>query len=382
MNLARLLLLPLFLLPACSGSDETNASPQQPVADDGGASTTRPTAEVSTIPIGESLASVQGGSRSRVRFEFLDLDLGVVYQENTAEIRYPFEVDGSDPVTITGLDASCGCSEVSLEVEGESYPINTPIKAGAKGAVVGTFNAANYLNVKTATIRVLGNAMNLPLTLNLQTFVRRHFEISPGTARFGQQLARDLKENPVTQRIKVTAREPFEIKSWKMIPQGVEVDVDTDVQNLEDGRQVRYLTLKLTEAVPAGVFMRSVQAETSLGRDLEVHLYANVVGPVQYAPEEFLKFGAVTQGTLTKRQVKILASDPTITLPDPKIEFAGPEHFTWKLVEKEPGREWIVRFQLSETAPIGRHGGRLMISFPKDANLPSCEIKVSAMVRR
>ena len=380
MTLARLLLLSLLLVPACGGSDEPAAA--QTPADAGEGATTSLTAEASTTPVGESLASVQGGSRSRVKFEFLDLDLGGVYQENTVEIRFPFEIDGPDPVTITGMDASCGCSEVSLEVEGEPYPINTPIKAGAKGAVVGTFSGAQYLNVKTSTIRVLGNGMNLPLTLNLQAFVRRHFEISPGTARFGQQLVRNLKDNPATQRIKITGREAFVIKSWKMIPQGVEVEVDDEVQNLEDGRQVRYLTLKLTEAVPAGVFMRSVQAETSLGRDLEVHMYANVVGPVQYAPEEFLKFGAVTEGTLTKRQVKILASDPTITLPEPKIEFAGPEYFTWKLVEKAPGREWIVRFQLSETAPIGRHGGRLMISFPADADLPPREIKVSAMVRR
>lgn len=380
MKLARLLLLSLFLLPACGGSNEPESTQQPDPAGDGASASL--TAETSTSPIGESLASAQGGSRSRVKFEFLDLDLGIVYQENTVEIRFPFSIDGPDPVTITGLDASCGCSEVSLEVEGKPYPINTPIKAGANGAVVGTFNGAQYLNTKTSTIRVLGNGMNLPLTLNLQAFIRRHFEVSPGTARFGQQLVRNLKDNPATQRIKITGREPFEIKSWKMIPQGVEVEVDEEVQNLEDGRQVRFLTLKLTEAVPAGVFMRSVQAETSLGRDLEVHMYANVVGPVQYAPEEFLKFGAVTEGTLTKRQVKILASDPTITLPEPKIEFAGPEHFTWKLVEKEAGREWIVRFQLAETAPIGRHGGRLMISFPEDADLPPREIKVSAMVRR
>ena len=200
--------------------------------------------------------------------------------------------------------------------------------------------------------------------------------------RFGQQLVRNLAEQPATQRVKVTGREAFEIKSWKLVPQGVEVEVDAESQMLGDGRQVRYLNIKLNGQAPAGVFMRSIQAETTLGRDLEVHLYANIVGPVQYAPEEFLKFGAVTEGTLTKRQVKILASDPTVTLPEPKIEFAGPEYFSWKLVEKEVGREWIVRFQLAEDAPIGRHGGRLMISFPDDEALPPREIKVSAMVRR
>ena len=171
MKLARLLLLLPCLLVACGGSDESPETEGQTPATSAAQDSSAPdgarlTAETSTKPIGESLQSVQGGSRSRVQFEFLDLDLGVIYQENTTEIRFPFVVEGPDPVTITGMDASCGCSEVSLEVEGKPYPINTPIKAGAKGAVVGTFNAAQYLNTKTSTIRVMGNAMNLPITLN------------------------------------------------------------------------------------------------------------------------------------------------------------------------------------------------------------------------
>jgi hypothetical protein len=380
MTFARLLLASALLLASCGGSDEKSAV--SPDAGQGNPSTNASlAAQPSTTPVGERDPQAPG-SASRVKFEFLDLDLGIVYQENEVEIRFPFGIEGPDPVTITGMDASCGCSEVWLEVEGKRYPINTPIKAGAKGAIVGVFNAAQYLNVKTSTIRVLGNAINLPLVLNLKAYIRRHFDVNPGTVRFGQQLVRALRDQPAVQKVKVTGRVAFDIKSWKMIPQGVEVKVLEEVQDLEDGRQARWIELTLTDAVPSGVFMRSVQAETTLGRDLEIHMYANIVGPVQYAPEEFLKFGAVTEGTLTKRQVKILASDPTITLPTPRIEFAGPEYFSWKLVEKEPGREWVIRFELSAEAPIGRHGGRLMISFPDDDGLASREIKVSAMVRR
>lgn len=381
MTFARLLLASTLLLASCGGSDESSVAATPAANTDQPSSSASLAAQASTTPVGERDPQV-AGSGSRVKFEFLDLDLGVVYQENEVEIRFPFVLDGPDPVTITGMDASCGCSQVSLEVEGKPYPLNTPIKAGSKGAIVGTFNAAQYLNVKTSTIRVLGNALNLPITLNLQAHIRRHFEISPGTVRFGQQMVRSLRDQPAVQKVKVTGRVAFEIKKWKTIPQGVEAKVLDEVQNLEDGRQSRWIELKLTDAVPSGVFMRSVQAETTLGRDLEIHMYANIVGPVQYAPEEFLKFGAVNEGTLTKRQVKILASDPTITLPTPKIEFAGPEHFTYKLVEKEPGREWVVRFELSADAPIGRHGGRLIITFPDDDGLASREIKVSAMVRR
>lgn len=383
----------LFFLPAllvslwgCGGENQeaqagTSATPAAGESVGGDASLTSARRVGSSEPIGSAVSDTPS-SRSRVEFEIADSDLGILYQEEETEIRFPFVIDGPDPVTITALDPSCGCSEVHLEVEGEVYPLNTPIKAGAKGAVVGTFNSANYLNTKTSTIRLLGNATNLPLALNLKAFIRRHFEISPSAVRFGQLLTRDLQQQTVSRKVKITAREAFEITDWKQVPVGIQVqEVEGSAVTLDDGRQSKEFEITLTGDMPAGALMRAVQASTSLGKDLEIHVTASVVGPVRYLPEEFLKFGAVEKGTVAKRQFKILATDPSFQLPTPQLEFLGPDHFQYKLVEKDPGKEWVVRFELSADTPIGRHGGRLRISYPAEAQLPSREIKVSAMVR-
>jgi uncharacterized protein DUF1573 len=371
--------LSLLVLTACgAGADATESDRTTQVSDSAGVS--NPVSGVSQV------ADQQPGqapvSRSRVKFAHLDIDLGTVYQEAVFPLVFPFEVDGPDPVTITSLNASCGCTSIELFVDDQPWPLNTPIPAASKGEVRGEFSSAHYLNVKSSTVRLRGNALNLPQTLNVQAFIRRHFELVPGQVRFGQVTARSLKAQRLVKKIKITSDQDFTIKSWTRLPQGIEARLLDTHETLEDGRHVRYLEVSLTEKAGAGSLMKSIQAMTSSGRLLEVQVNANIVGPVRYAPEEFLKFGTVNQGASPKRVIKILATTSEMPIPEPKVEFLGPEVFNWRLAEKVPGQEWVVRFQLSAEAPIGRHGGRLKISFPNDPDVPSHEIKVNAMVRK
>jgi len=379
MNILRTLAIPFLLtLCACGGS---SAETSQEVG--GSLEESQPSASLAAGVPEQAAQSPQSGvaSRSRAVFSRTDLDLGTLFQQTEVPISFPFAVEGPDPITITGLDASCGCTGVELEVDGKPWPLKTPIPAGSQGAIKGTFTSAHYLNVKPSTVTVKGNALNLPMALNLKAFIRRHFEVSPSAARFGQLLIQNLRTEPVSQKIRVIGREPFEIRSWKRLPQGVQAKLLPEATMLEDGRQERHLEITLDGQLSAGSFMKSILAETTLDIDLEVQILANVVGPVRFAPEEFLKFGVVSQGTPTKRQVKILASDPSVTLSAPTVEFLGPDVFSYKLVEKQPGVEWVVRFELKADTPIGRHGGRLVIRFPNEDGLAEREIKVSALVR-
>jgi uncharacterized protein DUF1573 len=387
MKLQLLAILPLLALMACgSGEDVSNVSAStnaalNSAAGNGTAAAATNSAELGSLPLAQEPEPTPA-SRSRLKFTYLDIDLGSIYQETILPLSFPFVVDGPDPATITSLNASCGCTSIELYVENEAWPLNTPIPAGSNCEVRGEFNSAHYLNVKSSTVRLRGNALNLPLTLNVQAFIRKHFELSPGTVRFGQVTARSLAAQPVVKKVKVTSADDFTIKSWTRLPQGLEARLLDTHETREDGRHVRYLEITLTDKVGAGNLMKSIQAETSVGRLLEVQINANVVGPVRYAPEEFLKFGAVNQGSSPKRAIKILATSAETLLPEPKVEFLGPEVFSWKLAEKVPGKEWVVRFQLSADTPIGRHGGRLKISYPDDPDIPSHEINVNAMVRK
>jgi hypothetical protein len=339
-----------------------------------------PAAQNSTSTL--AAGGTTSASRSRLKFGQMDMDLGELFQETDVPIRFPFNVDGPDPITISHLKASCGCTDVFLAVEGKEWPLNTPIPAGSEGAIEGTFTSAQYQNVKTSTITIRGNGLGLPAVLNLQAFIRRHFELSPSGVRFGQISARSLKTEPYTKKVKIISSEQMEIKSWKRLPAGIDVQVLDEGEILEDGRQVSYIEISINEKHGAGMVNRSLLAATSVGRDLEIHVSGNIVGPVRFAPQDFLKFGAVNQGMAVKRVVKIIATSGEETLPKPTVDFIGPEVFGWKLNEKEPGREWVVRFTLSDQAEIGRHGGILKISFPAETGIEPHEIKVSALVRK
>jgi hypothetical protein len=203
------LLLSLSLLSCGSGEDDATAEvPPNPSA-------------ISQNPLQKPilvLSAETQPSSSRLKFERMDLDLGELYQQTDVPISFPFEVDGPDPVTISYLKASCGCTDVGLSVDGKEWPLNTPIPSGSKGAIEGTFTSAKYQNVKTSTISIRGNGLGLPVVLNLKAFVRRHFELSPASVRFGQISALSLKTSPYKKRVKILSSEPMEIKSWKRLP--------------------------------------------------------------------------------------------------------------------------------------------------------------------
>ncbi|NQU47055.1 MAG: DUF1573 domain-containing protein [Planctomycetes bacterium] len=384
MNKVHLLPCLLMLALASCGSDSETGTTSNPnpnsTGADRGQGTSRPTTLESTSTLTSDETSQP--STSELNFEYLDLDLGELFQETNVDISFPFVVKGDDPITISHLKASCGCTDVGLSVEGQEWPLNTPIPGGSKGAIVGTFTSAQYQNVKASTITIRGNGLKLPAVLNLQAFIRRHFELSPSAVRFGQVSARSLATSPYTKKVKIMSSEEMEIKAWKRLPSGIDVKVLDEREVAEDGRHVSWIEISINEQHGAGMVSQSLLASTSVGRDLEIHINGNIVGPVRYAPQDFLKFGAVNQGMAIKRVVKIISTSGEETLPTPTVDFIGPDVFEWKLQEKEPGREWVVRFTLSSEAAIGRHGGKLKISFPEGTGITPHEVKVSALVRK
>ena len=382
----------LILALAACGGDSGSASSGTSANDSGGAEASTDSGQTTSAStagtqVPANANTLAGGdapkpSRSRLKFEQMDIDLGELFQETEVPLSFPFQVDGPDPLTVSYLKASCGCTDVMLTVDGKEWPLNTPIPAGSSGAIEGVFTSAQYNNVKTSTITIRGNGLGLPAVLNVQAFIRRHFELSPSGVRFGQISARSLKTSPYTKRIKITSSEQMEIKAWKRLPQGIDVQVIDETEQLEDGRHVSYIEVSINDQHSAGMVNRSLLASTSVGRDLEIHVSGNIVGPVRFQPQDFLKFGATNQGMASKRVVKILATSAEEMLPTPTVDFIGPDVFAWKLNEREPGREWVVRFTLSDKAEIGRHGGILKISFPEETGIKPHEIKVSALVRK
>ena len=370
----RIVLLIATILTAGCGAGE------EPVAAEAGGSVME---QYDPADPAASLATLQSGdSDSELQFETTDLDLGQLYQQNKYDVVFPFEVVGPDPVVITGIDRSCGCTDASIKVDGEPYDLEQPIPPGAKGEVVGVFSSSRYVNKKESTITVRGNAVNLPKRLQIRTFILPVFEMRPREAMFGDVQFGRSAENQLTRQIHVIAKEPFEIVRWINMPKGVSVTPTDRVEMTPDGkRQQRWFEVSLLNDAPMGRMYQTAIAETTLGNNLEFVIQANIFGPVKYLPEQRVTFGMVNQGQELMRRVNLQGTHESLVIPEPIVELEGDDVFQPVLETDTPGSKYVVKVKLRGDAEPGPHTATLKIRYPEDSGLPSHSMLVKAIVR-
>lgn len=313
-------------------------------------------------------------SRSRIDFSVTRVDLGQMYQEERRELAYPFQLAGPDPVVLVDLEVSCGCTEPSLEVEGEPWQFGQPIPAGSSGRVLAIFDSKRYELDKSSSIRVHGNAVNLPVQLSIQAHILPLFRIDPRMARFDNLLTRDLRrnENP-TRKLEVTGAQPFEILEWTNKPDWVVIEEVGEPRTAADGRgQIRTLEVGLQADVPEGRHSAVAEGTTSLGKTIPVQVYAEVFGAVRYFPDTIQRFGLQAQGSTEMRVMRIQATQDRLEIPAPSYDYSGPaDVFEITLDEKKPGLRYDLSVRLLPEAPIGRHEGKIKLSWPASEGIPS-----------
>ncbi|RMH02770.1 MAG: DUF1573 domain-containing protein, partial [Planctomycetota bacterium] len=316
----------------------------------------------------------QSLSRSRIDFEVTHIDLGQMYQEETRDLEFPFQCNGPDPITLFEPEVSCGCTAPSLEVEGEPWEFGKPIPPGAAGRVLAVFDSKKFQLDKASSIRILGNAVNLPVQLTLKAFILPLFQVSPRMARFDNLLSRELRRNDrPTRYLEVTGAKEFEILRWIDLPEWLEIREVEEPRPAPDGvGQIRKLEVALNPDVPVGRHSTMAMAETSLGKDLAIQVYAEVFGPVRYFPEAFPRFGLVQPGkTEVVRAVSIRATQDRLPIPAPRIEYQGDENvFEITLDEKKPGLRYDLIVGVLPEASPGRHDGKILLTWPEDSELP------------
>jgi hypothetical protein len=80
-------------------------------------------------------------------------DFGTIYQGDVVEHTYKFTNTGTEPLIITNVQVSCGCTVP------KGWP-RDPVAAGGKGEIVISFNSAGKLNKQNKVITVVSNAVN------------------------------------------------------------------------------------------------------------------------------------------------------------------------------------------------------------------------------
>ncbi len=356
---ALLLLLPLA---ACSPGEASSPGAPGSAGDAPGASGEAPAADY---------------SESQLRFENRAIDLGEILQHEEHPLEFPFRVEGPDPVVITEVAPSCGCTDIRVEVDGEPYILGSPIRPQASGRIFGMFESGTFKELKKTDITLRGNALDMPLKLDVQALIRPIFVLSPKQVLFGEVPARRGAEREVV----VSAVKDFVVERWVNSPAGFLIEEVGEAEPAPDGQRVlKRFRIQLLPEAETRRHYGSFVAETSLGRRLEIVLQANVFGPVRYQPDQRLTFGMMNKGDTPVRrvQVRAMAGEP---IPEPIVELLDSELFLAEVSAREPGQAYVVKVSISGDAPLGTHAARLRISYPEEADLPEQELAVSAIVR-
>jgi hypothetical protein len=80
-------------------------------------------------------------------------EFGDIYQGDKVEHTFKFTNTGTEPLVITNVQVSCGCTTP------KDWPRN-PIAAGAKGEITVAFNSAGKSGKQDKVVTVVSNATN------------------------------------------------------------------------------------------------------------------------------------------------------------------------------------------------------------------------------
>ncbi|MDA1259418.1 MAG: hypothetical protein O3A20_02225 [Planctomycetota bacterium] len=351
---------------------------------------------------------------STLRFETDRLDLGILHQYEDRAFTLPFTVEGGEAVRLDSLEVSCGCTDVSLVVDGEVLLLAQKkipatgaapsaeeesltahagqeeilLPAGTRGEVRGNYHPERRLHEQIVSISVRGSMLNSPARAELRTVVQPLFVIEPIQVVFGKQVDSALNAQAQTREVLVRCAREFKLRGWQKVPPCLRIE-DLGVVSSDGGATgfARRYRFTLDGSAPHGVVEQIVSAGTDVGPDLEILVSWKVVGPATYAPDQRVQLVGVPFGKQHERGVKIRPSLPEIQLPQPSAEILGDATAVLRVqVERLPAdadlpEGWLVRCTLpAETAP-GAYSGTLRISYPDGAELATHEMIVNIRVQ-
>lgn len=92
-------------------------------------------------------------------------NFGHVEQGKIIKIEYYFENAGTQPLIISDIKVTCGCTVAE-------FP-HHPIKPGDSGIIPITFNTKEKMDIQNRTVEVISNAVNSPTVLRFKGVVKK-----------------------------------------------------------------------------------------------------------------------------------------------------------------------------------------------------------------
>lgn len=107
------------------------------------------------------------GKEKEAKFDFkeTDWDFGTLTQGEIVEHSFKFTNVGNEPLVISSVRASCGCTVPDYSRE--------PIKPGKTGVIKVSFDSNNKSNAVTNDVTITANTVPVTTKLSIKAFVKK-----------------------------------------------------------------------------------------------------------------------------------------------------------------------------------------------------------------
>jgi hypothetical protein len=312
---------------------------------------------------GEEAPATRG---PRIVFEETEFNFGEMYQQQEVSHTFTFTNAGDEPLLITDIVRTCGCTAAT---GGEEL-----IQPGEEGTIEVTFESGTFLGLVDKVIKVLTNdPENAEVRLHVTGKVLSAVVVSPTMiyvrdAMLGDRITREFT-------IESADGKPLAIRSVSASSDALQVRYEP-----VPGREgVAYrFTVEFEATPPTGVFHQSVEVLTDHPKQprIVVPVSGRIMGHVSISPAAVL-FRVVDPENVGKKRVTISK------LGEGEFEITGVSadlpNLETELTPIEPGKSYELEIRLAP--PI--EGRRIEGTITVQTNVPGEEelsIPVRALV--
>jgi hypothetical protein len=119
---------------------------------------------VSSLAIAQTTEN-EGKTKGVIKFEKELHDFGTIIEGEMATYEFTFTNNGDEPIIISNVSASCGCTTPSWTRE--------PVMPGEKGSIKAVYNSQNRPGPFTKQITITSNATTATKVLTIKGVVNR-----------------------------------------------------------------------------------------------------------------------------------------------------------------------------------------------------------------
>ena len=295
---------------------------------------------------GDELLPANQAERNKGRLSVVDgkqsFDFGKLRQGEAASHVFELVSDGEEPLIITGVKPSCGCTKADVHLVGADgaklpYTKGDPIPVGTHFGIETDISTDGRQGPFSAQVSIYANDARGAFTVRLAADIEPVLTVEPSpTMFFGKITTADTGEQIVTvattrgEKFKLTPAQevmpaPVKVEYTPKFPDADGKSAEWDVKvvlgpNTEIGMRNYPLTFK--SDLPISNPKYPSQDGSPQFHSVMINVQAQVTGMVSAEPS-FLTFGMVRPGEAVERVLRIESHDDFTIKSDMPVVFEG-----------------------------------------------------------